>query len=152
LFAELQKGVLDDRGTMATKLGEHTIQQPVHDGVLWPEVVQVWPGVVFRPRLPCGFDGFGHTIRLGAEHVAMVGVDHLSRQLAQAVLQVFRRGERDELFIIVWRPLGEFLLFAKHLERGFGELVVASKQAGRGVDLVEAAGWFGCGGYITAAK
>jgi hypothetical protein len=140
---------------VATEVGQHAVAQPFDDGVLRPEVVQLGPGVLLGAGLAGGFDGVGHALGVGAQSVVVVVGLGFARQLAQAVLQVERRGERDDALGILSGPLAQGLALVEQGQRGLGVVEVAVEERGGLGDVVEAAAGGGrrlCVGGAVAAE
>ena len=123
---------------MAAEVRDDTITQPLEDRVLRPEVMQLRPGVFFATRLAGILDGLGHELGVSAQRVQVIGGLHFARQLTQAVLQVARSGDADDLLGVVMRPLAERLALVELGERGLGEVVIAGEQRIRLIDLSQA--------------
>lgn len=133
-LAALQQG-----RAVAAEVGEYAVANPIHDGMLGPQVVQLGPGVFFSAGLSGGFNGGGHALGAGAQGVQVVVGLHFARQLLEALLQVARCGEGNDLLGVVRRPLAQGVHLVKLGERGLGVVVVAVEQGGGLVNLRGAA-------------
>ena len=154
LLTRLQLWALQQRRPVTTEVREHAVAQPIHDGMLGPQVVQLRPRVFFCASLAGGFDGGGHAVGVGAQRVEVVVGLHLTRQLTQALLQITRRSQRDDAVGIVCHPLAQRLTLVQLGQRGLGVLEVAAEQRRGFVDLRGAADWRrlrGCCGVARCA-
>ena len=51
LLVGRQLEALQQRRLVSAKMGEHPVAQPIHDGVLRPQAMQLWPSLFFSSGL-----------------------------------------------------------------------------------------------------
>ena len=141
LLTRLQLRALQQRRPVTAEVREHAVAQPVHDGMLGPQVVQLRPGVFFGTGLAGGFDGGGHAVGVGAQRVEVVVGLHLTRELTQALLQITRRSQRDDAVGIMCHPLAQRLALVQLSQRGLGVVEITAEQRRGFVNLRGAADW-----------